>query len=228
MCSEYDVNRQGFTLFELLVAVGIVVLLAGLTLGSLRASRTHQSLEQAGARLRMLTDIAAAHARSGGEPVYLAVAGHGAEPEHAAFRAHTLIRDLDDPELLRDWEFLPPEMVFAPAEDPGVFDLMDREPVEVLSNPFADDDIGGVTGPVRVLIHVEPDGRFLVGRDREPKPAALTLRRGRWIEGATVNPDLEFVPWEDPERAAEDTEVNVLQIRFRPLTGVVVSERVYP
>ena len=210
-------RNSGFTVVELLVVIAILVIIAGLTVGALGGARNHQVLEQAAAQVSMALEYAKAHAVSGGEPVYLVVADHGSEPELAALRTYTLMRNLEEPEMLRTWTVLPRDIVFAEDPDGLSGDLIAAAPMEVLESPFAVlPELREVTGPVRLLVEIRPDGRFYSGPEKKPEPVHLVLQRGEWYRPASGP---MFLP-ADPLEA--------IRIHLRPRTGVTRAERILP
>ncbi|MCC5847732.1 MAG: prepilin-type N-terminal cleavage/methylation domain-containing protein [Verrucomicrobia bacterium] len=211
-------RNSGFTVVELLVVIAILVIIAGLTVGAMRGARNHQVLEQAASQLSMVLEYAKAHAVSGGESVYLVVSDHGTEPELAALRTYTLMRDRvgQDPEMLREWIILPRDIVFA--EDPypaqGLSrDLIAMDPIETRESPFGgQQDL--VTGPVRLLVEIRPDGRFYTGEVPKPEPAHLVLQKGEWYRPAAGPVFLQAHP------------LDAVRVHLRPRTGVTRTERI--
>jgi prepilin-type N-terminal cleavage/methylation domain-containing protein len=208
-------SSKGFSLIEMLVVISIVLLLSGLTLGALRASRTHQVINQAAAKLVMLVELAKGVAVSERESVYLVIADMGAEPKGSPMRAYTFIKNLQQPEILHHWQFLPKDVVFAGDPTAPDMDLMTEAPIQILENTFIDEADGSlVTGRVRVLVEIRPDGTFYTGTPPAAQSCSLLLDRGSWISDAALN--AYFAP---DEKAPEDQK----RIVFRPLTGVVKS-----
>jgi len=203
--------RRGYTLIELLVVIVILMILAGLTVGSLLASRSHQLLEQSAARIELLLDSARAAAVAEGVPVFLAVAGPGSSPAGIEFRALILLRNRDEPVALRDWQILQPglRLMEDPSEADG--DLLRMDPIERIE----DFSTGEISGPVLLLVEVGPDGRFRVGEPRRSESAHLVLQRILNRPDSHGNP----VPV-DP--------LDALRLRFRPLTGGTRVERILP
>lgn len=208
-------SSKGFSLIEMLVVISIVLLLSGLTLGALRASRTHQVIDQAAAKLVMLVELAKGVAVSEREPVYLVIADLGAAPKGAPMRSYTLIKDLDDPQLLHHWQFLPKDVVFAEDASTPSLDLISESdpPIRLIENAFIDNvEESIVSGKLRVLLEIRPEGTFLSGETREAKMVTLLLERGYWTADAALN-----------SHYAKDLEApnDQIRIEFRPLSGVM-------
>lgn len=211
---------RGFSLIEMLVVIGIVLLLSGLTLGGLRASRTYQVLDLAASRFEMLLELAQTVALSEGKPAYLVIADHQSQPAGVPMRAYTFIRDLDHPELMNPWQFLPNEVVFAEDRAAPMLDLVQAEPLAVLEDAFAGQDQGSqVAGQVRVLLELSPDGTLRTGPARALQPSSLLLERGEWFADAALN-------WY--YKAQEDVPLDAVRILFRPRSGTIRSEEVLP
>jgi|GEM_PF-2293406 len=223
-------RRGGFTLIEVLVTISIILVLAGLTLGGLRASRSDEEGARAAARIVMLMEYGAGVARTGGESVYFVVAGPTVWPERDAMGAYTLMRDPAKPERLRPWARLPRELVFGPLEEGASgFDLLAHPPVRRFTEGTVED---AVAGEGLALVEIDSEGRFRVGPDRRMIGSALSLRRGEWVRAGT---EWRFF---QEGGAVGDAEGEVggekgkdggrVRIRFRPLTGVAAWERVLP
>lgn len=111
-----DPARRGFTLVELLVVLSIILLLSAFAFRGLFTLNTHRVAEQSAARLQALVELGKGVAMGEREPVFLAVAWHGASPAGAPMRAYTLIRNTADPELLHSWQLLPKGIWFSDEE----------------------------------------------------------------------------------------------------------------
>ncbi|WFB37615.1 type II secretion system protein [Kiritimatiellota bacterium B12222] len=215
---------RGFTLIEMLVAISVVLLLSGMTLSALRSSKNHQVVHQAATRLALQVELAQTMALSENESVYLVIADHGALPAGLPMRAYTFIKDLDDPQLLHHWQFLPIGVVFAPDESSAGIDLIASDPIRLLANPFPDDVQGSlVEGPVRVLVEFTPQNRICSGPARQPEATSLLLERGKWFAAGGMNWGYLSLVDED-----EEAPYDLFRIHFRPMSGVVRVEEVLP
>lgn len=216
MCACPSDSAKGFSLIEMLVALSIVLLLSGLTLGAMRASGRSLVVRQAAARLVMQIELAQGVAASTLEPVYLVLADLGSEPAGAPMRAYSLLKNPPQPEWILHWQFLPKELVFAFDTQSAGADLIRESPLQYISSDFPDQgEMFPVNGRLRVLLEILPDGRYRSGAARAARPCSLLLARGRWTMDAALNP--HFVP----EKGGASDQVRIL---FRPLTGVVKAE----
>lgn len=204
-------DRRAYTLIELLVVIVILIILAALTVSAVRGFRSHQVLEQAAARVEMLVETARTAAVARGEPVYLALADVGTVPASLTHRALILLRDLDDPEALRDWQILPAGSRFDEDPQSAEGDLMAMEPYDILANL----EVGLLSGPVRILLRINPDGRFQVGEGRRMESAHLTLLATDTLLGADG-------------RLRLMEPLDAIRIHFRALTGTTRVERLLP
>ncbi len=199
--------NRGFTLVELLVAIAIVLILSGLTFGIARSTRSNRDLAQTAVQISHALEYAKALAQSQGESVFFVVADGGSSPPEASLRAWTLLRRIDYPELIREWSFLPRDAFFVEdTNETGEGDLFGEplEPIEIVAS-----DDSSVSGPVRVLVEITPEGRFV---------------------GAETSANLRMVLQGGKEAVDGDAASAALSVRLRlrPLTGVVVVERVLP
>jgi prepilin-type N-terminal cleavage/methylation domain-containing protein len=209
--------NRGFTLVELLVAIAIVLILSALSFGITRATRTNRDLAQSAVQISHALEYAKALAQSQGESVFFVVADEGEDdegeetsPPEAALRAWTLLRRIEDPdenpELIREWSYLPKKAFFVEDTiEQGEGDLL-GEPLEPFLIVASDDS--SVSGPVRVLVEITPEGRFV---------GSSTANLRMVLQGGIGDEDEEAVPG-----------ALSVRLRLRPLTGVVVVERVLP
>ena len=204
-------SSKGFSLIEMLVVISIVLLLSGLTLGALRASRTHQVINQAAYRLVMLIELAQGMAVSLNEPVYLVIADLKSKPDGVPMRAYTFIKDLEDPQLLHHWQFLPKDVVFAEDKNAPDVDLISADAIPGIEIGEVQDSI--VEGQIRVLVEMLPDGSFRSGEPLTHQNASILLERGDWLA------DSKYYSKKDLEQ---------YRILIRPRTGVLVVEEVFP
>lgn len=201
--------NRGFTLVELLVAIAIVLILSGLTFGIARSTSSNRDLAQTAVQISHALEYAKALAQSQGESVFFVVADEGEEtsPPEAALRAWTLLRNRQNPELIREWSYLPRDAFFVEdATETGEGDLF-GEPLEPLLIVASDDS--SVSGLARVLVEITPEGRF-VGAETSAN-LRMVLQGGKEaLDGESASAALS------------------VRLRLRPLTGVVVVERVVP
>lgn len=212
-----DNPKNAYTLVEMLVVIAIVVILAALTVGTLRATRTHQVLEQSAGKIELLLESAKAHAVTHGVSVLLVTPAPESSPGGIGLRAFTLVREQDGHiERLRDWDALPRGIALAPDPHLPDGDLM-ADALREVPAPVPDAGNGPnlPTGPLRVLVEVSPGGRFYTGTDPRPRPAHITLARGEWFSDATGT-------WRFDNGGA----VDAMRVHLRPLTGMTQSERV--
>lgn len=206
-------KSHGFTLFELLVAISILLLLSSLLLVGLSSVKNHQVLDQAAARLVMMITLAQETALSENEPVYLVISDEDSLPAGVPLRSYTFIKNLQDPQLLHHWQFLPKDVYFREDPEGSEVDLMNLNPIEVIEDAFFDEAQGSqVTGDIRVLVEMTPESTFLSGPDRRPLSVSILL-------------DRSFSSDVDEE---ESPEFEQFRISFRPLSGMVRLEEVLP
>jgi prepilin-type N-terminal cleavage/methylation domain-containing protein len=207
-------HKRAFTLIELLMVIVILMILAGMTLSVLRGFRSHQVLEQAAARVEMLVETARTAALVHGEPIYLGLAYEYYTPPEYAFRALVLFRNLETPDLLMDWQLLPAGIFFR--EDPlGIEkDLLKNESIvpEAPNKLFPPE----ISGPVLILLRINPDGRFQLGKNGKMESASLTLL------------STEPTRLDTNGRPAAAEPLDAIRIDFRPLTGTTRVERLLP
>lgn len=210
-------QKHAYTLVEMMVVIAILVILSAVTLGSLRASRGHQVLEQAAGNLELLLESAKAHAVTHGVSVLLVAPEPANSPGQMGFRALTLVRDEEGRfARIREWKVLPHGIALAPDPFLPDGDLLRSDPRQVAGiSPEEGDGSVFPAGPYRVLVEVSPAGRFFTGPEALPRPGHLALARGEWFRDATGD-------W----RFDNGGTVDAVRVHLRPLTGITQSERV--
>lgn len=217
--------RKAFTVVELLVVTVILLLLAGMTLGSLRGMRDHQILEQHADSFSRMLAYGQAEALAGGDPVYLAVTVPPSDPASASYRAYTLIRVRGGPELLKDWQLLPRGVFFAPdpVPDPDRVDLLDAPVFDRLTvSPDLFPAHVPFSGEVALWVMMMPDGGFYTLQDEHSlvpalQNAGIVLQTGTWFRDTTGE-----------DSFAAEEPVDAVRIRLRPRTGRTRVERILP
>jgi hypothetical protein len=158
---------------ELLLAMGLLMLLAGMTLAGLGSGKDPTDLTRAAYEVAGRVERAAAAARADGRERYLVVAGDGAVPESEVGRAYRIVDARTFPDDVAWWH-LPEDIGFANLQG-------------LTSLPGFD---AGRTG----VLAVTSKGEFLTGDPEAPVSAVLELDWGKVRDGFFI-PDQDVPPW---------------------------------
>lgn len=199
-------SRSGFTVVELLLVMGLLMVLVAMTFSGLGAGRDVFDVERAGHEVAAALESAAASARATGTTHYFWIAGKDAVPTEARGRAYGVTDSLSPSGV--DWRGLPPDMVFV---DPP-------EPISVVSLAGASEHVEGSFHAVWALT---PEGGFAVGPGLEPRSASVDIALGGLLSDPTLEGYGAFSP-------AEDAPAMRVRLNARPRTGVVDIQVVEP
>jgi len=210
--------KMGFSLIEVLVVLGLVTVLSGITVASMRQGRQQQILEFAAARVQRTLEFARALAMAEGVPVHFVVAWSDMQPPGAAFKGYALYRGGDPNDRIQPWHLLPKEIHFAADPREGAGDLwLDPGFADLAVGGGAEDTADGISGTARVWVVAKPDGRFYAGAADQAVPAHLALVRGRGHHGGGG-------VWSFDPASPRDA----VRVRLRPLSGLTRQERIDP